>query len=162
MMKKNLYLLLFGLVTIVLVIGGVLLIERKDKTTGPLIPAQQYSWKQSVDNYFNVAPNVSPISGDFGTFSQGFLDILKKTLNDDVKLTQSTDTELTYVAKTIIVESDAISVKNWLSQNGYQIISMAKDYSSIKAEKDSQVLEINFSVKSLDKGEINVIRSSAK
>lgn len=152
--KKISMFVLVVLVIVALGIGTYFLVGKlgKKKT---VVSNITYPWEVSVEKYYNDAPQVEP---DIKIKSLGddLTPIIKDTLKADVKLSESTDKKIVYVAKTIVVEGDVDSIKKALEAKGYQDIKIENSYKNLTAKKGDQQITLNFSVDTLEHGRIEL------
>lgn len=157
--KKSSILVLVLLIVIVLGIGTYFLISKLEKKKTVVVPKTTYPWEASVEKYYNDATQVEP-DAKVKNLSDDLTPIIKDTLKADVKLSESTDKKIVYVAKTIIVEGDVNSIKTALEAKGYQDVAVTDQYKKLTAKKDDKTITMTFSVDTVNQGKIEVIISS--
>jgi len=112
-------------------------------------------WEETINKQFTDAKQVDPTE-QVKELNSEIFPIIKDTVKAEVKLTQSDDKKLIYVAKTIIVEGDVDTIKKALEGKGYKDIKVTNNYKNLSAKKDDKEVKFTFSVDTTDKSNIEV------
>jgi len=114
---------------------------------------QSQSYLQAAKQYYDQAAQVAP-SENLKNLAEEITPMIENILHADVKLSESNDEKIVYVAKTIIVEGDVDNMKNSLESAGYSNVKISDHFKKITTEKDGRRMTLDFSVDTLERGRI--------
>ncbi len=112
-------------------------------------------WEETINKQFTDAKQVDPTE-QVKELNSEIFPIIKDTVKAEVKLTQSDDKKLIYIAKTIIVEGDVDTIKKALEGKGYKDFKVTNNYKNLSAKKGDKDVKFTFSVDTTDKSNIEV------
>jgi len=144
------------LVVVVLVIAaGAYYLFLRPASKNVTVKKTVNPWEETINKQFTDAKQVEPKDSVKDLHAEIF-QIIKDTVRADVKLTESDEKKLTYVTKTIIVESDVDSIKKSLESKGYTDLQINNHYKDLIGKRDGKEIKIIFSVETTEKAFIEV------
>jgi len=148
------------LVLIVVLLGvGFWIYRVKFKQTKSVVvgPTTNF-WEKSVEEAYSSAKQVEP-DGATKLLADELSPIIKNTVKNDIKLSESTDKKLVFTLKTIVVEGDVDNIGKALEGKGYRDVAITDQYKKMTAKKDNKTITFAFSVDTTTQGKIEITLS---
>ena len=140
---------------LVVIIASVYFLIIRPSAKNVTVKKTTYLWEENINKQFTDAKQVDP-NEKTKDLSNEFSTVIKDSVKNNIKLTESTDNKLKYIAETIIVEGDVDAIKKSLEAKGYKELSITDKYKKLTAKKENRQITIQFSVDTTDRAVIEV------